>query len=121
MTFADNLLTFTAAPTNEDNRVGRPVYLRETGEHIVRVTARLQRCEPAGPRSSCAASIIRISSLRRSAYTPVGTTSEVQLEARFTHKPHGMSGIHDPHRVGVFLRHNGIGTATFKDASIVPV
>jgi hypothetical protein len=119
-TFGNNLLTFTAAPTHNDNRAGRPVYLRETGEHIVRVTAQVSSA------SARAALILRGFDntdilAESSAYTPVGATSEVRLEARFTHKPHGMSGIHDPHRVGIFLRHNGTGTATFKDASIEPV
>ena len=62
VTFADNLLTFTAAPTNQDNRVGRPVYLRETERaHRSRVTAPV-RARAAGRRRSCAASIIRTSS-----------------------------------------------------------
>jgi hypothetical protein len=120
VTFADNLLTFTEAATNQDNRAGRPVYLRETGEHIVRVTARVSSANGRAAlilRGFDNTNIVAESS----AYTPADATSEVRLEARFTHKPHGMSGIHDPHRVGIFLRHNGVGTATFKDATIEPV
>ena len=120
MTFADNLLTMTSAPTNQTTRVGHPVYLRSTGEHVVRVKAQVSS------GTGRAALVLRgydntniLAETR--ALTPLGTTSEVQLEARFTHHPHGLAAVHDPHRVGVFLWHNGIGTATFKDASVAPV
>ena len=119
-TFADNLLTFTAAPTNETTRVGRPVYLRSTGEHVVRVKAQVS--STLGRAALVLRGYDNTKILAESSsYTPVGTTSEVQLEARFTHKPHGLSVVHDPHRVGVYLWHNGVGTATFRDATITPV